>query len=147
MPQNAGRPKGAKNRRLLLREAEEALGKARTGEAMVGPLHVIETVMCYFFTRALQYKGMGKPRDEIDASMALALEAAVAAAPYRHAKLAAIKLAGDPNNPLRMLDSASKDELKAEIIKHLRILAPVLELDNIPELRGLALANASGDVP
>ena len=33
MPQNAGRPKGVRNRRLLLQEAEEALGKARTGEA------------------------------------------------------------------------------------------------------------------
>ena len=56
-----------------------------------------------------------------------------------------MKLAGDVNNPLRMLDTASKDELKAEIVKHLRILAPLLELDTIPELRGLALANVGAD--
>src|SRR5262249_42953908 len=49
-------------------------------------------------------------------------------APFRHAKLAAIKLAGDPNNPLRMWDTATKEELKAEIMKHLKILAPVPDL-------------------
>jgi hypothetical protein len=79
--------------------------------------------------------------------MALALHAAEKCAPYRHARLAAIKLAGDPNNPLRMLDSATADELNAEIMKHLKIPAPVLELDTIPELRGLASANGGADVP
>ena len=44
-----------------------------------------------------------------------------------------------------MLDTATADELKAEIMKHLKILAPVLELDAIPELRGLAPADGSAD--
>jgi hypothetical protein len=47
------------------------------------------------------------------------------------------RLAGDPNNPLRMLDTATADELKAEILKQLKILAPVLELDAISELLGV----------
>ena len=45
-----------------------------------------------------------------------ALMAAERVAPFRHPKLGAVKLAGDVNNPLRMLDTASKDELKAEIL-------------------------------
>jgi hypothetical protein len=142
MPQNAGRPKGVRNRRLLLQEAEEALGKARTGEAMVAPLHVMETVMHYYFTRALQYKGMQKPEAEVDAAMNLALDAAERCAPYRHARIATIKLSGDPHNPLRMFDTATADELKAEIMKHLKILAPVLDLE---PLMALADGSATGD--
>ena len=127
---------GSKNRKTLLREAEEGLGKARSGEAMVDPLHVMEKIMMHYYTQALSFKAMEKPDTEIDAAMALALHAAEKCAPYRHARLAAIKLAGDPNDPLRMLDTATADELKAEIMKHLKILAPVLELDAVPELRG-----------
>ena len=56
-------------------------------------------------------------------------------------KLAAMKVAGDPNNPLRMLDSASKEELKAEIMKHLGVLAPVLGIQLVlAEPQGLAAA-------
>ena len=50
--------------------------------------------------------------------MALALHAAEKCAPYRHARIAQIKLSGDPHNPLRMLDTATTEELKAEIMKH-----------------------------
>ena len=76
--------------------------------------------------------------------MALALHAAEKCAPYRHARLTAIKLAGDPNNPLRMLDTATTEELKAEIMKHLKILAPVLDLE---PLMALADGSATSDLP
>jgi hypothetical protein len=36
------------------------------------------------------------------------------AAPYRHSRLSAVKLAGDPNNPVRFKDDATADELRAE---------------------------------
>jgi hypothetical protein len=39
-------------------------------------------------------------------------------APYRHARLSAMKLAGDPNNPVRIRDDASIEELRAEMMKH-----------------------------
>jgi hypothetical protein len=40
-------------------------------------------------------------------------------APYRHARLTAVKLAGDANNLVRMIrDDATADELRAEIMKH-----------------------------
>ena len=144
MPQNAGRSKGVRNRRLLLQEAEEALGRARIGEAMVDPLHVMETIMMHYYHQALSKKALNKPEAEIDAAMALALHAAEKCAPYRHARLTAIKLAGDPNNPLRMLDTATTEELKAEIMKHLKILAPVLDLE---PLMALADGSATSDLP
>ena len=84
MPQNAGRPKGVRNRRLLLQEAEEALGRARIGEAMVDPLHVMETIMMHYYTQALSKKALNKPEAEIDVAMALGLHAAEQCAPYRH---------------------------------------------------------------
>ena len=144
MPQNAGRSKGVRNRRLLLQEAEEALGKARTGEAMVDLLHVMETIMMHYYHQALSKKALNKPEAEIDAAMALALHAAEKCAPYRHARIATIKLSGDPHNPLRMLDTATTEELKAEIMKHLKILAPVLDLE---PLMALADGSATSAVP
>src|SRR2546430_6125031 len=135
---------GSKNRKTLLREAEEGLGKARSGEAMVDPLHVMETIMMHYYTQALSKKALDKPDAEIDAAMALALHAAEKCAPYRHARLAAIKLAGDTNDPLRMLDTATTEELKAEIMRHLRILAPVLDLQAV---MALADGSAARDVP
>ena len=44
------------------------------------------------------------------------------AAPYRHARLSAMKLAGDPNNPVRFKDDATANELREEIMHHLGVL-------------------------
>jgi hypothetical protein len=45
-----------------------------------------------------------------------------------------MKLAGDPNNPLRIKDDASADELRAELMKHLRRLIDggVIDLEALP---------------
>ena len=98
--------------------------------------------MMYFYTLALSKKHLGKPEAEVNAAMKDALMAAERVAPFRHPKLAAVKLAGDVNNPLRMLDTATADELKAEIMKHLKILAPVLDLE---PLIALADGRATSD--
>jgi hypothetical protein len=37
-------------------------------------------------------------------------------------RLSAMKLAGDPNNPLRIREDASIEELRAEMMKHMGIL-------------------------
>jgi hypothetical protein len=50
-------------------------------------------------------------------------------APYRHARLSAVKLAGDPNNPVRIHDNASLDELRELVKIHYERLAPVLDLN------------------
>ena len=51
-------------------------------------------------------------------------------APYRHHRLAAIKLNKDPVEPA-FREGASLEELRAEMQKHLEILAPVLDLEAI----------------
>ncbi len=40
-------------------------------------------------------------------------------APYRHARLSVVKLAGDPNNPLRIREDATAEELRAEVMRHI----------------------------
>jgi hypothetical protein len=47
---------------------------------------------------------------------------AALAAPYRHARLSAMKLAGDPNNPVRFKHDATADELREEVMKRLTVL-------------------------
>ena len=63
------------------------------------------------------------------------------AAPYRDARLSAMKLAGDPNNPARIKDDASIEELRAEMMKHLGILIEggLIDLEALPAPnRGMA---------
>jgi hypothetical protein len=59
--------------------------------------------------------------------------------PYRHARLSAVKLAGDPNNPVRIHDNASLDELRELVKLHYERLAPVLDLESLmPPADGIA---------
>jgi hypothetical protein len=90
-----GRPKGSKNRSTILREAQETR---------------------HFYLRATAAKQTKQPDEVIDAAMIQAVQIAEKIAPYRHARLSAAKLAGDPNNPARFKD-ASIEELRAEVMK------------------------------
>ena len=52
-----------------------------------------------------------------------------------------MKLAGDPNNPVRIKDDATAEELRAEIMQRLSILseAGVIDLEALPPpKRGIA---------
>jgi hypothetical protein len=111
-----------RNRRTLLREAEEALGRTRDPNEVVDMLHVIEESATHFFLRAKMGKNAGRRTEEIDEDYKQAAALAALAAPYRHARLSAMKLAGDPNNPVRIRDDTSIEELRAEMMKHLGIL-------------------------
>ena len=53
-------------------------------------------------------------------------------APYRHARLSAMKLAGDPNAKREIGDDAPIEELKRLVEIHLKNLAPVLDLQILP---------------
>src|SRR5215813_247917 len=64
----------------------------------------------------------------VRANMLEAVNVAEKIAPYRHHKLAAIKLNKDPVEP-PFRKGASMDELRAEMQRHLEILAPVLDLE------------------
>jgi hypothetical protein len=83
----------------LLREAEEALGRTRDPKEIVDMLHVIEKAASHFYLRAEmgKHSGTRKPK-EIDEDYREAAALASLAAPYRHARLSAMKLAGDPSN-------------------------------------------------
>ena len=75
--------------------------------------------MRHFFLRAEVAKNTDMKPEKIDAYYEKAAHLAALVAPYRHARLSAMKLAGDPNNPVRIKDDATVEELRAEIMKHL----------------------------
>jgi hypothetical protein len=136
-----GRPKGAKNRRTLLREAEKHVGDKYT-DAVLDSLYVIECSMRHFFIRAEMGKNAGRNEEEVDEDYKQAAALAALVAPYRHARLSAVKLAGDPNNPAH--DNATADELRAELMKRLEILtsAGLIDLKALPMPDG-GIANQS----
>jgi hypothetical protein len=122
------RPKGSKNRRTMLREAEEAMGRP---EGFVDSMQVLEHTMRHFYGRALLLKQINGKPEQIDADLKEAAAIAEKIAPYRHARLSAVKLAGDPTNPVRIHDDASLDELRELVKLHYERLAPVLDLEVI----------------
>ena len=132
-----GRPKGSKNRSTILREAQETMlarGLMGREQEFLDSLHVMEVGMRHFFAKAMHGKAnKGKP-ETIDANMLQAVSIAEKIAPYRHARLSATKILGDPNSPLRIRDDASADEIRAEIMKRLAVLtsAGLIDLQALP---------------
>jgi hypothetical protein len=76
--------------------------------------HVIEKAASHFYLRAEMGKNAGRRTEEIDEDYKRASALAALAAPYRHARLSAMKLAGDPNNQVRIRDDASIEELRSD---------------------------------
>jgi hypothetical protein len=127
------RPKGAKNRRTLLREAEQHIG-SKYVDQVLDSLYVLEKAMQHFFIRAEMGKNTSRSQSEVDADYEKAAHLAALVAPYRHARLSAMKLAGDPNNPVRIRDDASMEELRAEMMHDLGILIDggLIDLEALP---------------
>ena len=100
---------------------------------MLDCLYVIEMAMRHFYMRAEMGKNAGRKKEEVDEDYKQAAALAVVA-PYRHARLSAMKLAGDPNSPARFMENATADELRAEIMKHIALLsdAGVIDLEALP---------------
>jgi hypothetical protein len=138
-----GRPKGAKNRRTLLREAEADIAHAKDGTEILDCLYVMETGMRYFFVRAQAARNVKGNEAVVRANMLEAVNIAERIAPYRHHRLGAIKLSADPVDP-GLRDDASLEELRAEMLKHWERLAPVLDLD---ALMAPADGSATRDAP
>jgi hypothetical protein len=107
-------------------------------------LYVIEKAMRHFFIRAEMGKNAGRKKEEVDEDYKQAAALAALVAPYRHARLSAMKLAGDPNNPARFKDDATADELRAEVMKRIRLLvsAGLIDLKALPVPDG-GIANQS----
>jgi hypothetical protein len=130
-----------KNRRTLLRGAEERLAIERDPVKIVNIVYVMEEAASFFFRRAVNGLRQKRKEMQITEDYERAARIASVAAPYRHARLSAMKLAGDPNNPVRIRDDASMDELRAEMMKHLGILIDggLIDLEALPvPSRGIA---------
>ena len=84
--------------------------------------------MRHFYILAMQLKAVGGKHDEVDANLLKAVGIAEKVMPYRHHRLAAIKLDKDPLPP-GLRQDASLEELEAEMKKHWLRLAPVLDLE------------------
>ena len=128
-----GRPKGSRNKRTLLKEAERHVG-SKYVDQVLDSLYVIEMATRHFFIRAEMGKNAGRKKEEVDKDYKQAAALAALVAPYRHARLSAVKLAGDPNNPVHFRDDATADELRAELTKRLKILvsAGLIDLKALP---------------
>jgi hypothetical protein len=129
-----GRPRGSKNRSTILREAQEAIvsrGLLGHEQDFLDSLAVMEEGMRHFYVRAMAAKQTKQPDEVIDAAVVQAVQIAEKIAPYRHARLTAVKLAGEPNNPVRFKDDATADELREEIMWHLGVLVDggILDLE------------------
>ena len=119
---NMARTKGARNKKTLLREAEQKrLAANGNSEVLVDCLHVMEKAMRHFYFKAVREQERGDKADQIvvDAAFNQAATLAEKVAPYRHPRLAAMKLAGDPNNPL---NGMTAEELRADIMTRMREL-------------------------
>jgi hypothetical protein len=117
-----------------LREAHKARIDALREPEIVDSLHVLERSMRHFFMRAEMGVNAGRKQAEVDEDYKQASALAAILAPYQHARLSAVKLAGDPNNPARFKDDATADELRAGIMKRLEILtsAGLIDLQALP---------------
>jgi hypothetical protein len=69
----------------------------------------MEEGMRHFYVRAIAAKQTKQPDEVIDAAMIQAVQIAEKIAPYRHARLSAVKLAGDTNAPIRFKTAALID--------------------------------------
>jgi hypothetical protein len=128
-----GRPKGSKNKRTLLKEAEQHLG-AKYTDQVLDSLYVIESAMRHFFVRAEMGKNAGRSEAEVDADYEKAARLAMLVAPYRHARLSTTKIVAGPVNPVHFEDDATADELREEIQRRLSALhqAGILDLQAVP---------------
>ena len=109
-----------RNKRTPLKEAEQHVG-SKYVDQVLDALYVLEKTMRHFFIRAEMGKNAGRDQSEVDADYkkAAAFLGSVGGTISRHARLSAMKLAGDPNNPVRIRDDATADELRAEITLHI----------------------------
>ena len=94
--------------------------------------------MQHFYVKVIVAKQNNGKADVIDANFLQAVSIAEKITPYRHARLSAVKLAGDPNNPARFKDDATADELRAELMRRIVTLqdAGLIDLKALPPPHG-----------
>ena len=135
-----GRKKGQTNLRTRMRHREAHVRKGRAalvaGRRPIDPtisldsLAILEEGMRHFYFKAKVLEGLGEAADfaAVDRAWMEAIRIAKDVAQFRHAKISAIKLAGDPNAPL-LPENLTIDQLRELIVSDVARLADVLELD------------------
>ena len=94
---------------------------------------VVEEAMRFHYVHAMRLQSAGPGKyDVLEVSAALLKAASLAekALPYRHHRLATIKLDKDPVMG-ELHEHATVAELEAEMQKHLQVLLPILELEAV----------------
>ena len=86
------------------------------------PLHVIETVMRYFYGLGVHDAKNKAPIDQVQKCFNKALYAASLAAPYRHARLSAVKHIDQADAIDGISSNATPEELRAALTKRIRQL-------------------------
>jgi len=136
---------GSRGRKNLAREAiakGRASVKAGKGEIdtslALDSLGVLEEIMRHFYFKARILEGLGEgivDWDAVDRAMEQAGKWAKEVATFRHARIAAIKIAGDPNE--QRIGEQTLDQLKVGIMADLAKLANVLNLEAIAAPQGI----------
>ena len=100
---------------------------------LLDSLGVMEGAMRYFYVKAMVEKSAGEHADwkAVDNAMLQAASIARHVASYRHAKLSAIRLAGEIKHG--HADGATLDELLDRIKGELTNFGPILELEVVRE--------------
>lgn len=121
-----GRPAGSRNKKTLIREQRirEAAKLARgpeEGAILIDSLQIMEAGMRYFFGRFQAGVAEKSPNNsQVRTDLLDAVSIAKDIAPYRYARLSAMKLASDPKaDPL---NGWSREELRQMVIQELKEL-------------------------
>jgi hypothetical protein len=113
---------------------------------MVDPLYVIETVMRYFYSLAQSGRKANAPLDEVRKCFREGAQLAALAAPYRHARLSAVKHIDHQAESIDGISAnATPEELRAEIAKRIAMLRDrvYVNLDALPPPEPAANAQQS----
>jgi hypothetical protein len=109
-------------REQRIREAAKLARGPEEGAILLDSLQIMEAGMRYFFGRFQTGVAEKSPNDaRVRADILDAISIAKDIAPYRYARLSAMKLASDPN-AARALDDLSKAELRQQIDRDLEEL-------------------------
>jgi len=131
---SGGRPKGAKNTSTVWREAQGSLVDGTLVLDAADPIDIIENVMRYFYAIGLHGAKSKAPVDKVQKCFQKALYAASLAAPYRHARLSAVKHLEQADSIDGISANATPEELRAEIAKRIALLRDkgYVDLDALP---------------
>jgi hypothetical protein len=106
----------------LWREAQVLVGDGGLAVDVADPLEVIEEVMKYFYAMGVNGVGAKAPVEEVHKCFQKALYAASLAAPYRHARLSAVKHLEQGDTIDGIGPNATVEELRAAIAKRVVLL-------------------------